>query len=221
MALARWKDLCVDAPTPESLAPFWAGVLGLRWEPDGDGDAVLRGERAERTVWVNTVPEAKTAKNRVHLDVVLPTYQPLVEAKATFVDHRAKADFEFDVLTDPDGNEMCVFPPGSRSGLVTDAGDAVALARWWADVLGARLVPGPDGTPRWLAEVPGLPWDLWKFVPVPEPKSVKNRWHWDLVCDDVDALVARGARVLRRPDEEIHWHVLADPEGNEFCAFAS
>jgi hypothetical protein len=37
------------------------------------------------------------------------------------------------------------------------------------------------------------------------------------VCDDVDALVAKGATVLRRPDEDITWHVLADPEGNEFC----
>jgi Glyoxalase-like domain len=25
--------------------------------------------------------------------------------------------------------------------------------------------------------------------------------------------------VLREPDDDIGWHVLADPEGNEFCAF--
>ena len=50
---------------------------------------------------------------------------------------------------------------------------------------------------------------------------MKNRWHWDLVCDDVDALVARGARVLRAPDDEIDWTTLADPEGNEFDAFGS
>jgi hypothetical protein len=31
--------------------------------------------------------------------------------------------------------------------------------------------------------------------------------------------VALGATVLRAPDEEIRWHVLADPEGNEFCVF--
>jgi hypothetical protein len=40
------------------------------------------------------------------------------------------------------------------------------------------------------------------------------------VCPDVDALVARGATLLRAPDAEISWHLLADPEGNEFCAFA-
>jgi hypothetical protein len=57
------------------------------------------------------------------------------------------------------------------------------------------------------------------FVPVPEPKTVKNRVHWDVTAPDVDALVERGARVLRSPDDEINWTVLADPEGNEFCAF--
>ncbi|MGH8840675.1 MAG: VOC family protein [Jiangellaceae bacterium] len=57
------------------------------------------------------------------------------------------------------------------------------------------------------------------FVPVPEPKRAKNRIHWDVLAPDVGALVARGARVLREPDDEISWHVLADPEGNEFCAF--
>ena len=31
---------------------------------------------------------------------------------------------------------------------------------------------------------------------------------------------ARGATVLRGPDDEIRWWVTADPEGNEFCAFA-
>jgi len=26
--------------------------------------------------------------------------------------------------------------------------------------------------------------------------------------------------VLREPDDDIHWHVLADPAGNEFCVMA-
>jgi hypothetical protein len=58
------------------------------------------------------------------------------------------------------------------------------------------------------------------FAPVPEPKTAKNRIHWDVMTSDVAALVAHGAEVLRRPDDEISWTVLADPEGNEFCAFA-
>jgi hypothetical protein len=59
-----------------------------------------------------------------------------------------------------------------------------------------------------------------KFVGVDEPKTVKNRIHWDVVSTDVPALEARGARVLRSPDRDVTWHVLADPAGNEFCVFA-
>ncbi|MPV89545.1 VOC family protein, partial [Georgenia ruanii] len=55
--------------------------------------------------------------------------------------------------------------------------------------------------------------------PVPEPNAVKNRMHLDVV-GDVDELVALGARVIRRRDDEIGWDILADPEGNEFCIFA-
>jgi predicted enzyme related to lactoylglutathione lyase len=43
--------------------------------------------------------------------------------------------------------------------------------------------------------------------------------HWDVTTPDVAAVVAAGATVLRRPDGEVRWTVLADPEGNEFCAF--
>jgi hypothetical protein len=126
------------------------------------------------------------------------------------------------VVDDPDGAELCVFDSaqGEPSAIVVDCVDAVAQAAWWADVLHAEIVPGPDGSLRWLAGVSGLPFEVWKFVPVPEPKTVKNRVHWDVVCADVDALVARGATLHRAPDEEIFWHVLTDPEGNEFCAFA-
>jgi hypothetical protein len=35
----------------------------------------------------------------------------------------------------------------------------------------------------------------------------------------VAPLAEAGATVLREPGGDIRWHVLADPEGNEFCAF--
>jgi hypothetical protein len=36
----------------------------------------------------------------------------------------------------------------------------------------------------------------------------------------VPGLVHHGATVLREPDDDVHWHVLADPAGNEFCVMA-
>ena len=45
---------------------------------------------------------------------------------------------------------------------------------------------------------------------------MKNRIHWDITSDDLDGLVDRGATVIA---EQPDWHVLADPDGNEFCVF--
>jgi hypothetical protein len=63
------------------------------------------------------------------------------------------------------------------------------------------------------------------FQSVPEPKAGKNRVHWDVTLgDDDDAdqarprLEARGATYLATSNQGPHvWHVMADPEGNEFC----
>ena len=73
-----------------------------------------------------------------------------------------------------------------------------------------------DGKPFWwVGDVPAMPFESIVFDPVPEPKTVKNRIHWDLY-GDVGELLAHGATHLwDRPN----WTVLADPEGNEFCVF--
>jgi predicted enzyme related to lactoylglutathione lyase len=106
--------------------------------------------------------------------------------------------------------------------LVIDATDAERLARFWADVLGWRIVRrgsywvtiGHDDGP---VEI--------NFRSVPDrPASQKNRLHLDIKPvrrsqpDELRRLVALGARevdVGQRPDA--NWAVLADPEGNEFC----
>jgi glyoxalase superfamily protein len=222
MSVARWKDLCLDAADAAALGAFWGAGLGLELSVQDGGDAVLRGAHPEQTIWVNRVPEPKAVKNRVHLDLVRSTTQPLLDAGARVLQDVQHGRFRWTVLADPEGGELCVFDgsQGEPTALVVDSADPVADARWWAEVLGGRPAPGPDGALRWVADVPGLPFDVVKFVGVPEPKTVKNRVHLDVVSDDVPGLVARGARVLREPDDEVRWHVLADPAGNEFCAFA-
>src|SRR5215204_3454790 len=94
-----------------------------------------------------------------------------------------------------------------------------------------RLGSGPQcSAPLWtveqtstsskaFVEAPG--WggpSLW-FARVPEPKSAKNRMHFDLraagsVDAEVERLVGLGATVVRVGEESV---VLQDPEGNEFC----
>ena len=51
------------------------------------------------------------------------------------------------------------------------------------------------------------------FVPVPEPKLVKNRVHWDVYGVPAEFLERGATHLWDRPG----WVTLADPEGNEFC----
>ena len=68
------------------------------------------------------------------------------------------------------------------------------IATWWAEVFGCTVDGREDNDWWWIADIPGCPFGDWDFVPVPEPKTVKNRIHWDVLVDDVDDLVAAGAR---------------------------
>ena len=69
MALARFKDLCLDAHDPAVLGPFWASVLGRSYETKDIGDGLMTGPTPGRVIWVNQVPEPKVVKHRVHLDI--------------------------------------------------------------------------------------------------------------------------------------------------------
>jgi len=115
---------------------------------------------------------------------------------------------------------------GMTSRLVAlcfDANDPLRLARFWADALHWEI---DDEAPD---EIGLVPTDDTRFrilfLPVPEKKAGKNRFHLDLTSTSIDdqketvgRLVELGARRIdigQGPDEA---HVvLADPEGNEFC----
>lgn len=113
-----------------------------------------------------------------------------------------------------------------------DAGpDHHRVGQFWAELLGYGDAPDhpnhPDDPETMLVGPDGGPAIL--FLPVPEPKSVKNRVHLDLEPQDEtrDELVARaiglGATQVadhRRPGGR-GFVVLADPAGNEFCVECS
>jgi hypothetical protein len=221
MALARWKDLCIDANDVRGLAPFWGAVLGLSLSYQDGGDAVLRGSTPEQTVWVNQVPEPRTVKQRVHLDVHVAAVADLERLGATVLDD----SLPWTLMADPEGGELCAFvrPPDQLPRyrlyeLAVDAVDAERVAGWWAERFGVEVQRQAGEDFVWLDGVPGMPWAM-VFQDVPEPKRVKNRIHWDVVGSTAEVLAA-GARLLRARDDEISWDVLADPEGNEFCVFA-
>ena len=99
-----------------------------------------------------------------------------------------------------------------------DAADALVLARFWAAVLGSDV---DEDSTAGKAFVDAAGWggpNIW-FSRVPEPKTAKNRVHFDLrapgpVDDEVARLERLGAAVACRYPDHV---VMADPEGNEFC----
>ena len=224
MALATYKDLCIDAVDAERIGRFWAGALGLELELHDDGDAKLVGPTSAHTVWINTVPEPVTVKQRMHLDIYAGV-DDVVALGGVVVD---AGSFPWTVMQDPEGGELCVFPPRPEAQLDTrgrlkeigvDTADHVRISTWWADVLGTERHEDEEHGYSFLEPVPGAPFESLDFAPVPEPKTVKNRVHFDVDTGDVQLLVDAGATLLRPQDDDIRWSVLADPDGNEFCAF--
>ena len=126
------------------------------------------------------------------------------------------------------------------SQLCVDCGEPAVLARWWAHVLGWRVVGGAAADDDADNDAPadddyveiepangshvGL-----LFARVPEAKSVKNRLHLDIRAQDgsdqeteLARLLELGARTVDIGQGlDVTWCVLVDPEGNEFCLLRS
>jgi hypothetical protein len=105
-------------------------------------------------------------------------------------------------------------------GLVLDCADAEGLAAFWGPALRFEKV-WSGGDYVLLMDPAGVEPRL-LLQQVAEPKGGKNRLHFDVHPDDVDAevdrLVALGATRGERIEEHgTYWVVMTDPEGNEFC----
>jgi predicted enzyme related to lactoylglutathione lyase len=108
-----------------------------------------------------------------------------------------------------------------------DCADPIALAGFWCQVLGVEIIEVLGDPPHYVNLEP--PADArhgpaLAFQRVPEPKSSKNRLHFDVAVDDVDVATAQVEAIggSRPPIDDVsehgyHWRVMADPDGNEFC----
>lgn len=118
--------------------------------------------------------------------------------------------------------------------IVIDCHRPRELAEFWCAVLDYEIIDVQDHfieisgwrpTAETIRERVSPPTLL--FVRVPESKSLKNRLHIDVSPidrgrdEEVERLLALGARHVDIGQGEQSWVVLADPEGNEFCVLRS
>ena len=100
--------------------------------------------------------------------------------------------------------------------LCVDAVDVDIQSQFWAEVSGLEVA---DVEPPARLKGATRRHTVW-VNPVDRPHRVKNRVHLDVDCASVQDLVTLGATVLAPSSETgFGWTVMADPEGNEFCAF--
>ena len=106
--------------------------------------------------------------------------------------------------------------------IVVDAHDLPGLARFWTQALGWKVLSERENEIV-IGTDENAPVGMC-FMPVIDPKAVKNRVHLDLTSSaayrdqEIDRLLALGARRVDIGQTGAEsWTVLADPEGNEFC----
>ena len=123
------NSLVFDCEHPASLARFWAAALDgyqvapydeaelarLRgigvFDPEDDPSVLVEGPEGQPRIWFQRVPEGKVVKNRLHVDLRCKDRDAevdrLVSIGASLLPDQPNPDLV--VMTDPQGNEFCVF----------------------------------------------------------------------------------------------------------------
>jgi hypothetical protein len=137
-------QVTIDSAGPHVLADWWADALGWEVEPSDEafirrmiaegqasedettthrgtlvwkaGAAILHPDGTDRAprILFQFVPEPKTVKNRVHLDVRIGTdgveavVERLIAKGATFQHRGRQGPYTWVTLADPESNELCV-----------------------------------------------------------------------------------------------------------------
>ena len=107
--------LCIDANDVARIGEFWSALLGYEIHEDDLEDSWLHLDPPSPTfppLTIQPVPEAKTGKNRLHLDIFVTDPEPWIERcltlGGTLLWRGDGPSDEFQVIADPEGNELCI-----------------------------------------------------------------------------------------------------------------
>jgi hypothetical protein len=114
---SRFSELCIDARDAWALADWWAAVLDVEVKEKGEEAgmriAVVEPPDSVRQLVFIDVPEGKTVKNRLHIDLRPHGCDQAAELErlkglgATEIDI-GQGEQTWVVLADPEGNEFCL-----------------------------------------------------------------------------------------------------------------
>jgi hypothetical protein len=120
---SKFTELAIDCADPGGLARFWCSVLDYQVQDEDDGVVTIgspmvpEGKKCHGpvppTLTFAHVPEGKTGKNRLHLDVSPADREQdeevrrLLDLGARYADV-GQGEESWVVLADPEGNEFCV-----------------------------------------------------------------------------------------------------------------
>jgi predicted enzyme related to lactoylglutathione lyase len=122
MTQAGAFGLVLDCNDPAALAAFWTRALGYTEIGRARNYVLLMPEHGSAPkLLLQKVPEAKTVKNRMHLDIDIPDIEAeaarLERLGASRLDAGTRTEFgvSWVLMADPEGNEFCVCDGGAGS----------------------------------------------------------------------------------------------------------
>jgi predicted enzyme related to lactoylglutathione lyase len=117
--MAATIGLVLDCTDPDRLAAFWSAALGYTTLGGAGSYVMLLDPSGQQPkLLLQRVPEAKTGKNRMHLDIETPAVEREVTrleelgARRLETEPRAEHGTRWVIMADPEGNEFCVCDAG-------------------------------------------------------------------------------------------------------------
>ena len=116
-AIGRFHWIVIDTVDPARIAPFWCALLCVRergWF--GDDYLMLTTDGGAPPIAFQRVPEAKSVKNRLHVDLAVEdldgAFAQIVASGGSAVSDilEMPGGYRWRVMADPEGNEFCIVP---------------------------------------------------------------------------------------------------------------